>query len=394
MSFVTHLECPRCDLQYDHTKPQNLCECGAPLLVEYDLDAIARHADKDEIASRAPTMWRYSEFLPADEPDEAVTLGEGMTPLLEIEGLGIEQLFVKDEGLNPTGSFKARGASCGVTRARELGITHVALPTAGNAGGAWALYGAAAGMQVHVAMPSDAPELNKLECKLAGADLMLVDGLISDAGAVIARGVAEHGWFDASTLKEPYRIEGKKTLGLEIAEQLGWEMPDAIVYPAGGGVGIIGIWRALLQLREIGWVSGELPRLIVVQARGCAPIVRAFEDERDDVEFFEGAHTIAAGLRVPQPLGGALTLRQVVPSSRLAMHFHDTRGTALAVSDESIRRAMHTLASVGVMASPEGAATLVAAQRLRQMGRIRRDHRVVIINTGSALKYPEVLSAP
>lgn len=381
-SFVSHLECPRCDLRYDHTKPQNLCECGTPLLVEYDLAAIAAHADKDEIASRAPSMWRYEEFLPVEDAGEVVTLGEGMTPLLEVEGLGVEHLYVKDEGLNPTGTFKARGASCGVTRARELGIGHVALPTAGNAGGAWALYGAAAGMQVHVAMPSDAPELNKLECRIAGADLTLVDGLINDAGALVSGWIAEHGWFDASTLKEPYRIEGKKTLGLEICEQLGWEMPDVIVYPAGGGVGIIGIWRALLQLREIGWVDGNLPRLVVVQARGCAPIVRAFDDDRDDVELFEGAHTIAAGLRVPKPLGGALTLRAV----------RHTKGTALAVSDESIRRAMHTLASVGILAAPEGAATLVAAQRLRQMGWLRRDHRVVIINTGTALKYPDVMA--
>jgi threonine synthase len=381
-SFVTHLECPRCDLRYDHTKPQNVCECGSPLLVEYDLDAIKAHADKDEIAARVPTMWRYSEFLPVDDPEEIVSLGEGFTPLLEVEGLGIEHLYVKDEGANPTGSFKARGASCGVTRARELGARHVALPTAGNAGGAWAAYGAAAGIRVHVAMPKDAPEINKLECRLAGADLDLVDGLISDAGALIARGVESHGWFDASTLKEPYRIEGKKTLGLEIAEQLGWEMPDAIVYPAGGGVGLIGIWRALIQLREIGWVEGNLPRLVVVQARGCAPIVRAFDDDRDDVEMWEGAHTIAAGLRVPKPLGGMLTLRAL----------RHTRGTAVGVSDESIRRGMATLASCGILACPEGAATLIAAQRLRQMGWLRREHRVVLINTGTALKYPDVIA--
>ncbi|MSP13646.1 MAG: threonine synthase [Chloroflexi bacterium] len=271
-SFVTHLSCPRCDLTYDAQQVHNLCACGAPLLVEYDLDRIGRQASKALVAARPPTMWRYQEFLPVSDPQQIVSLGEGFTPLLPLGNLGqrwnLPHLWLKEDGLNPTGSFKARGASCGVSRARELGVTEVALPTAGNAGGAWACYGAAAGLRVHVAMPKDAPLINQLECRMFGAELTLVDGLISDAGRLIAQQVQQYGWFDASTLKEPYRIEGKKTLGLEVAEQMGWQMPDAIIYPAGGGVGIIGIWRALQQLRQIGWVSGDLPRLIVVQAEG------------------------------------------------------------------------------------------------------------------------------
>ena len=382
MSYVTHLECPRCDLRYDHTKPQHLCECGSPLLVEYDLDGIAAGVDRDEIAQRDPTMWRYAELLPVEDPDNVVSLGEGFTPQVHMEGLGIEHLYVKDEGLNPTGTFKARGASCGVSRARELGAHQVALPTAGNAGGAWATYGTAAGLRVHVAMPADAPRLNQLECRLAGADLTLVDGLISDAGAEIARGIEEFGWYDASTLKEPYRIEGKKTLGLEIAEQLGWEMPDAIVYPAGGGVGMIGIWRGLIQLRELGWVEGDLPRMIAVQAKGCAPIVRAFEAGREDSEFWEGAQTIAAGLRVPKALGDFLVLRAV----------RESGGTAVAVSDADMIAAMRRIGALeGISAAPEGGAAVHALGVLIERGLIRPDHTVVVFNTGGALKYLDVL---
>ena len=358
-------------------------------MVEYDLDAVSQSVDRDAIARRAPTMWRYQELLPVEEAEAAVTRGEGFTPLLPAERLGarigLPHLWVKDDGLNPTGTFKARGASCGVSMARELGIGEVALPTAGNAGGAWACYGAAAEMKVHVAMPADAPEINKLECLVFGADLTLVDGLISDAAAVVARGVKEHGWFDVSTLKEPYRIEGKKTLGFEIAEQMEWRMPNAIVCPVGGGVGVIGIWRAIRQLARIGWIEGETPRLLIVQAEGCAPIVRAFEQGREETEPWPEAHTMAAGLRVPQPFGGFLVLRAV----------RETGGTAIAVSEDDIAAAMGRLArEAGILAAPEGAATLAAAIHLRERGDLSPDERVLLINTGTALKYPEALTTP
>ncbi|HEY3210981.1 MAG TPA: threonine synthase [Actinomycetota bacterium] len=315
-SLVTHLTCPKCGRNLDHRIRQTVCSCGSPLLVEYDLDALGQRADKQVIAARPPTMWRYSEFLPVAKPDLVVSLGEGLTPLIPVgvigRRVGLPRLMVKDEGLNPTGTFKARGASCGVSMAAQLGIRRVALPTAGNAGGAWACYGAAAGLEVHVVMPRDAPMVNRLECELFGAAVTLVDGTISDAGGLVAE-MAESGqWFDVSTLKEPYRIEGKKTLGLEIAEQLGWQMPDAIVYPAGGGVGIIGIWRALQQLQAIGWLEGDSPRLMVTQAEGCAPIVEAFERGWEESRPWLEPRTLADGLRVPKALGDFLVLRRVV----------------------------------------------------------------------------------
>jgi threonine synthase len=355
--------------------------------VDYDLPAVGAATTREAIAGRISSMWRYEELLPLTDPSTAVTLGEGLTPLVEspalAERLRVRSLWLKDDGLNPTGTFKARGAACGVSKARELGITEVALPTAGNAGGAWACYGAAAGMKVHVAMPSDAPESNKVECRAFGAELTLVDGNISDAARVTAEGVERQGWFDCSTLKEPYRIEGKKTLGLEIAEQLGWRTPDAIIYPAGGGVGAIGIHRAFDQLRELGWVKGTPPRIIVVQASGCAPIVRAFEEGRADSEPWPDARTIAAGLRVPKPLGDALVLRAI----------RETGGTAVAVDDEDILEAMRTLArDASILAAPEGAATLAGAIQLRERGDLGEDDRVVLINTGTAAKYPDVLA--
>jgi threonine synthase len=386
-SYATDLSCARCGRRYSRREPQNLCECGGPLLVEYDLQAAARSEDRDSIARRAPTMWRYRELLPVDDPSNVVTLGEGLTALLPAKrlgrGIGLPDLWVKDDGLNPTGTFKARGASCGISMARELGIREVAIPTAGNAGGAWACYGAAAEVLVHVAMPADAPEINQLECRLFGAVLTLVDGLISDAAAAIATGVKEHGWFDVSTFKEPYRVEGKKTLGFEIAEQLEWRMPDAVVCPVGGGVGIIGIWLALRQLREIGWVEGAMPRLIAVQSEGCAPIVRALEDGRDETEPWPDARTIAAGLRVPEPFADFLILRAV----------RETGGTAVAVTEDEITEAIATVArEAAILAAPEGAATLAGARRLRERGELSPDERVVLINTGTALKYPEALA--
>jgi threonine synthase len=384
-SSVSHLSCPSCGERHDAGRPHNVCTCGSPLLVEYDLGRVRGTLFKEELESREPTMWRYRELLPVSEQAETVTLGEGFTPLVPVarvgRSLGLPDLWIKDEGLNPTGTFKARGAACGISMARALGIREVALPTAGNAGAAWACYGAAAGMRVHVAMPADAPVACLVECRLHGAEVTLVDGLISDAARVVEAGVRDRGWFDVSTLREPYRIEGKKTLGLEIAEQLEWEPPDAIVYPAGGGVGIIGIWRALEQLREMGWID-RIPRLVVTQSEGCAPIVKAFDEGKDASEPWQGAATIAAGLRVPKALGDFLVLRAV----------RETGGTAVAVSDEEILDAMRSLArDAGILAAPEGAATLAAAIRLRERGDLGAGERVVLINTGTALLYPEAI---
>jgi threonine synthase len=384
-AFVSHLSCPRCGERHDAGRPHNVCTCGSPLLVEYDLDRVRDTLLKGELESREPTMWRYRELLPVSEQAETVTLGEGFTPLVPVarvgRSLGLPDLWIKDEGLNPTGTFKARGAACGISMARALGIREVALPTAGNAGAAWACYGAAAGLRVHVAMPTDAPLACLVECRLYGAEVTLVDGLISDAARVVEAGVRDRGWFDVSTLREPYRIEGKKTLGLEIAEQLEWEPPDAIVFPTGGGVGIIGIWRALEQLRDLGWID-RIPRLVVTQSEGCAPIVKAFEEGKDASEPWQGAATVAAGLRVPKALGDFLVLRAV----------RETGGTAVAVSDEAILDAMRSLArDGGILAAPEGAATLAAAIRLRERGDLGANDRVVLINTGTALLYPEAI---
>src|SRR5918996_2304387 len=384
-SFVAYLSCPRCGERHDATEPHNVCTCGSPLLVEYDLDGVGAALSKEDPATRAPTMWRYRELLPVPEGRGAVSLGEGFTPLVATrrlgEAVGLPDLWVKDEGLNPTGTFKARGASCGISMARALGIGEVALPTAGNAGGAWACYGAAAGIRVHVAMPSDAPLANRVECRLYGAEVALVDGSIADAARLIEKGVRERGWFDVSTLREPYRIEGKKTLGFEIAEQLEWRPPDVIVYPVGGGVGIIGIWRAMQQLAELGWID-RVPRLVVTQAAGCAPIVAAFDAGQEESEFWEEPRTIAAGLRVPKALGDFLVLRAV----------RETGGTAIAVSDDEILDAMRTMArDAGILTAPEGAATLAAAARLRERGDLQPGDRVVLINTGTGLKYPEAL---
>jgi threonine synthase len=331
-------------------------------------------------------MWRYREFLPVAEPESIVSLGEGCTATLNTRRLGrelgLDQLWVKDEGLNPTGTFKARGASAGISRAKELGATAVAMPTAGNAGGAWSAYGARAGIQVHMAMPQDSPAINKMECWLFDAHLTLIDGLISDAGKFIAQRVAENGWFDVSTLKEPYRIEGKKTMGLEIAEFFGWKLPAVVIYPAGGGVGIIGIWKALGELRDIGWVTGPLPRMVVVQPIGCAPLVHAFEQGHDESEFWEGAQTMASGLRVPKALGDFLVLQAV----------RETGGTAVAVSDADIAEAMKLAAKTeGLMMCPEGAATVAAAKELFRTGWLHTHEQVVLINTGTAVKYPEVV---
>ncbi len=399
-SLLTRLECAACDARHDADAPQNLCtRCGKPLLARYDLAGLDGERWQAELATRPWSLWRYAELLPLRQPDRRVSLGEGVTPLLDLprtaEGLGLRQLRVKDEGLLPTGSFKARGAAVGVSRARELGIGHVALPTAGNAGGAWAAYAARAGLRATVVMPRDAPTINVREAWVSGADVRLVRGLISDAGAIVGRAVArgkenasgDHGkdaiLFDASTLKEPYRIEGKKTMGFELAEQDSWELPDAILYPCGGGVGLIGMWKAFDELETIGAIGARRPRLIAVQSSGCAPIVRAWEQGAAASEFWQGAETVASGIRVPKALGDFLVLRAC----------NETGGCAVAVDDDAITAAVHEVArNDGLFLSPEGAATVAALPDLLARGLLGRDERIVLFNTGAGLKYPEVVS--
>ncbi|MGY8642563.1 MAG: threonine synthase [Verrucomicrobiales bacterium] len=384
--FVSHLECPKCSTSYASEEVQHLCTCGSPLLVKYDLDKVRENMTKEMVAGRAPDLWRYRELLPVVDEENIVTMGEGMTPLLKLDRLGAEigmtNLFLKDEGIIPSGTFKARGSAVGVSRAKELGVKTLAMPTNGNAGGAWALYCAKAGIECVVVMPKDAPSIPRSECAIGGATLYLVDGLISDAGKIVAEAVKENEWYDASTLKEPYRIEGKKTMGLELAEQFGWEMPDVILYPAGGGVGIIGIYKALNELKEIGWLEGDLPRLVAVQATGCAPIVRAWEAKAKESEFWDNAETCAFGITVPKAIGDFLVLEAV----------YETNGCAIAITDEDTLAAENLLATVeGAFVCPEGAATLAATQKLLADGWIQSDERVVLLNTGCGIKYPETV---
>ena len=389
LSYLTHLECsdPACGKSLPADVEQHVCSCGSPLLARYDLARLALEVPRSTITNRSwdEGLWRYAELLPIADPAARVSLGEGATPLLPMTWLGVElgvEVWLKDEGLNPTGTFKARGAAVGVSRAAQVGAKTIALPTAGNAGAAWAAYGARVGLQVVVAMPKDAPALTQQEVQLYGVRLHLVDGLISDAGAWVAEGVREHGWYDASTFKEPYRLEGKKTLGLEVAEQLRWQAPDVILYPTGGGVGLLGLWKAFQELRTLGWMEKDAPhpRLVAVQSSGCAPVVKAWEAGADATTFWEGAQTVAAGLRVPGPLAGRLMLRAL----------RETDGVALAVDDNEIQAALREMARAGLWVCPEGAALLPAVRRLRAVGWIKAGERVVLLNTGAGLVYPEV----
>src|SRR4051812_14906335 len=383
---ATHLECSLCGKRHDAGAIANLCDCGGPLLVSYDLSILRHRWPRREVPNGSANMWRYAPVLPP-ERENIVSLGEGWTPLLRASRLGArigsQALWVKDEGLNPTGSFKARGLSCAISMCKELGIRKLAIPSAGNAASALAAYAAAAGLESHIFMPRDVPQANYLECKAYGAHVTLVDGLISDCGRMVAeRGPAE-GWFDVSTLKEPYRIEGKKTMGYEVAEQMGWEVPDAIFYPTGGGVGLIGMWKAFGEMEQLGWIGGRRPKMVAVQAEGCQPVVRAFEEKQQRSTFFEGAHTVAAGLRVPKPLGDFLVLQGV----------RDSGGTAIAVSDDEMLEAGVQLASdEGIYAAPEGAACVAAARKLIANGFLKSTDRIVLYNTGSGLKYPEAYS--
>jgi threonine synthase len=386
MGRVAFLACSRCNHTFEPNRLINLCECGAPLLVHYDFAAIRAGWRKDGLKSSPTSMWRYSPVLPADA-EEAVTLHEGWTPLVRAVALGGEigtkNLWIKDEARNPTDSFKARGLSCAVTMARKLGVPKLAIPSAGNAGGALAAYAARAGLEAHIFMPADVPQANFMECKSYGAKVTLVDGLISDCSRIAAERREREGWYEVSTLKEPYRIEGKKTMGYELAEQLDWKVPDAILYPCGGGVGLIGIWKAFHELEQLGWIARDRPKMISVQAQGCAPITRAFEQNTDSSEFWHDAHTIASGLRVPKALGDFLVLRAI----------RDSGGTAVSVSDQEMMDAALLLARCeGIFPAPEGGACVAAAKRLIASGFLKPEEVIVILNTGSGLKYLEAYS--
>lgn len=389
MSFLTHLECsvPCGAPPRDPRASHHLCSCGMPLVARYDLDAAARAWSKDSLAGRAPNMWRYRELMPLVGDEHPVTLGEGFTPLVHATRLGRElglpALYIKDESLNPTNSFKARGLSAAVTRARTVGARTLSVPSAGNAANAMAAYAACAGLEAKVFMPKDVKVPFIRECELYGAEVHLVDGLITDAGRIAAEMGKPLGWYDVSTLKEPYRIEGKKTMAYELAEQLGWRWPDWIIYPTGGGTGIVGMWKACEEVERLGWIPrGRRPRMVSVQAEHCAPIPRAFELGAERSEMWPNARTCADGLRVPKAIGDFLVLRAV----------RESGGTALAVSDAEMVRDMKAIGAFeGVSAAPEGGATLSALRRLQERGLVSPADTVVLFNTGGALKYLDVL---
>ncbi|MES1262493.1 MAG: threonine synthase [Acidobacteriota bacterium] len=384
---VTHLECSVCTRNFAAGKVWNLCECGGPLLVRYNLAQLKDAWSRESLQGAPNSMWRYAPALPVENESNIVSLGEGMTPLLAARStgkrIGARDLLIKDEGLNPTGSFKARGLSCAVSMCVELGLQRLAIPSAGNAASALAAYAAAAGIEANIFMPQDVPQANFIECMAYGARVTLVNGLISDCGRIVGERKQAEGWFDISTLKEPYRIEGKKTMGYEVAEQLHWELPDAIFYPTGGGVGMIGMWKAFHEMEALGWIGPKRPKMIAVQAAGCQPVVRAFEEGAEVSKFWDGASTVASGLRVPKPLGDRLSLQAV----------RESHGTAIAVSDEALIDAGIRLASEeGIFAAPEGAACVAAAERLIKEGFLKADEKLVIYNTGSGLKYLEAYS--
>ena len=384
-STLIHLECARCGKTHAADVLQNLCDCGGPLLARYDLTRASATLKPDALAGRRTDMWRYGEVLPVSG-EAIVTLGEGMTPLVPLprlsERLGMTNLMLKDEAANPTGSFKARGMAAAVSMAKKLGAGILATPTAGNAGGAMAAYAARAGLESVVVMPADAPEANKVEVRACGATLVEIDGLISDCGRYLSERKDAEGWFDVSTLKEPYRIEGKKTLGYELFEQCGGGLPDAILYPTGGGTGLIGMWKAFEEMERMGWIGSERPKMISVQAAGCAPIVRAFEAGEKESAPWADAATLASGLRVPKALGDFLVLDAVYASG----------GAAVATSDQEILAAVRLLAEAeGFFVCPEGGAVIAAVPALLESGVLRSDDRTVLFNTGSASKYMDVL---
>jgi threonine synthase len=385
---VTHLECAACAARHEARRLHNLCtECGKPLLVRYDLKSAATSLTKESLKERGPDLWRYREVLPVDQNENIVTLGEGFTPLVRASRLGarmgLSHLYIKDEGQNPTQSFKARGMTAAVSMAKELGVKKLAVPSAGNAAGALAAYAARAGLEAHIFMPSDTPRANVIECEQTGAHVTLMDGLITDCGAEVGRRKEAEAWFDVSTLKEPYRIEGKKTMGYELAEQFDWELPDVIIYPTGGGTGLIGMWKAFDEMEQMGWIGSKRPRMVTVQAAGCAPIVRAFEEGKRFADEFPNAQTTASGLRVPKAIGDFLILDALRASE----------GTAIAVTDEELIAATKEIgAAEGIFCAPEGAACLPALRKMLDDQSVKSDERVVLFNTGSGVKYLESFS--
>jgi threonine synthase len=385
---VTHLECAACGLRHEAQRLLNLCtNCGKPLLVRYDLERAAATLTKESLRDRGSDLWRYREVLPVEHDENIVSLGEGWTPLVRASRLGtqvgLDDLFIKDESQNPTQSFKARGMTAAVSMAKELGARKLAVPSAGNAAGALAAYAARAGLEAFIFMPRDTPRANVIECEQTGAHVTLMDGLITDCGAEVARRKDSEGWFDVSTLKEPYRIEGKKTLGYELAEQLNWQLPDVIIYPTGGGTGLIGMWKAFDEMEQMGWIGPKRPRMVTVQAAGCAPIVKAFAEGKRFAEEFPDAHTTAAGLRVPRAIGDFMILDALRSSG----------GTAVAVTDEELIAATREIGSAeGIFCAPEGAACLPALKKLMAGGLVKSDESVVLFNTGSGVKYLESFS--
>jgi threonine synthase len=384
--YLSHLECGLCGERLDADKLWNLCPaCQKPLLVRYDLDAAKAGFARGLLAGREPTMWRYRELLPLRDNKFKLSLGEGFTPLFQASRLereiGHGPLYIKDEGLNPTGSFKARGLAAAVSRAYELGVKAVSIPTAGNAGCAMSAYAALAGLEAHVFMPADVPRPFVNECRVLGAQVTLIDGLITDCGKAAREGVERHGRFDVSTLKEPYRIEGKKTMGYEVAEQLGWTLPDVIIYPTGGGTGLVGMWKAFAEMETLGWIGSKRPRMVTVQAEGCAPMVKAFHEGREFAEMWPNARTIADGMRVPAAVGDFLILRAL----------RESGGTAVAVPDAEILGSTYIMGkTTGIWPAPEGGATLAAFLRLKNEGWIRDGESVVLFNTGSGAKYSHI----
>ena len=382
---VTHLECALCGKTYEARRLHNLCtECGRPLLVRYDLEAAARTLTRESLKGRRADLWRYAEVLPVEHEENIVSLGEGWTPLLAAErlgsSLGLRRLYIKDESQNPTQSFKARGMTAAVSMAKELGVKKLAVPSAGNAAGALAAYAARAGLEAHIFMPDDTPRANVVECEQTGAHVTLMKGLITDCGAEVGRRKEAEGWFDVSTLKEPYRVEGKKTLGYELAEQMSWELPEVIIYPTGGGTGLVGMWKAFDEMEAMGWIGSQRPRMVSVQSTGCAPIIRAFEEGKRFADEFENAATVASGLRVPKAVGDFLILDALRASN----------GAAVAVSDEELLAAVKEIgAAEGLFVAPEGAACLPALRKLIARGEVGRDERVVLFNTGAGVKYLE-----
>ena len=385
---LTHLACTKCDRQYPAGQLLNLCECGGPLFARYDLERAAKQMRPGQLALREPTLWRYDEVLPVEKPEHRLSLGEGFTPLLTTPRLaaavGLPLLFVKDEAGNPTGSFKARGLAVAVSMAKALGVRDVCLPSAGNAGSALAAYAARGGLQAHVFVPDDIPRVFIMETQAFGAEVVTVPGLISDAAKVCAQRAAEGGWYECATLKEPYRVEGKKTMGYELAEQMGWKLPDAILYPTGGGTGLIGMWKAFEEMEVMGFVGPERPRLYAVQPEGCAPIVKAFAEGLDSAPFWENARTLAHGLRVPKALGDFLMLRTL----------RESHGAGVAVSEEEIIQGVKEASSQeGLFVAPEGGACVAALRKLKASGHLSPDDTVVVFNTGTGLKYVDNMAA-